>query len=333
MRHFRLPHLHRSSVVVALLTAIVMTLVVAPGSIGHSYDVPTLPCGLSTAPCTVVDPSQRFVHGWPAPYVKRTVYWWPPRSPLDEESPEWLEDYPIRPIAQVPWLSWNAWKPWQVTDYWEFSAANLAFDLTVAMAIVTSTTTAWEWRRRRRKRLLQISVTDLIATTTAIVLLAGWLSFHRSRFARELAIEQRLDAIESDGDDVVLDVFLGKTCLAPNWLQRLAGPQLIPEYLHGYTVAYLQVYASKRTSGEAFESGASDEKFSQLAELSRLRTIEFENSAGEQLTHRGATLLARLKHLRTLIFTYADEVSPELRRVLASELPNCEIRCYWDETT
>ncbi|MAT72541.1 MAG: hypothetical protein CMJ58_23830 [Planctomycetaceae bacterium] len=356
MPHLPSLGLHRSSKVVAALTAAMMTVIVVPGMVENSETAGAFPCSIPSASAagfplgqmseppfgrgiylsTSCITAQTFQHGWPVCYLRRSVI---PATFLAESDsrPDWCNDYPIVPAAGVPWLAKNAWMPWQHNDGIAFSPVALVLDGLIGVFVVAAVTAAWERRARRTTRRARISLQDLLGALTLAAILMGWYSYNRSLATAERQITNRLERyVSQNGDQTPHVSFDLPTCCAPLWLQRLCGPGLLPRATFGVTVAEIAFRKQAKTElrQEEHSENPGDVCFALLRDLPRLRTLGLGGALpdpigdyADSLTLDAVRKIASLKSLRRLIVADAAQLSAEARELLATELPNCEILC------
>ena len=318
------PRLHKSSLIVGLLALALMSVIVLPGSESGSLD-PFL-AGLGI---------KEFDHGWPTVFLHRPVgnpsfiwcqYGWRPGY------------YPSEPLWGVPWLSWNAWMPWRDTETeYEFHLGALFVDLGIMFAIVGMSVAAWEWRRRRRRRVFQFRVTELLLLTTVVAMALGWFGYKKIEHVREGPHANTL--LDAEGRLVSV----GEEYVVPNWLRRLVGEDLVPDYLRRVTVVNIEsldgnaaasvewmvphlmqlerchtIRISDLAIGWEFP-------FPRFAAISQIRTLDLSDSQILKTDVEGARHLSHMQQITRLIVPKRSSLTPEALAIIRQEMPNCEV--------
>lgn len=300
--------LHRSSLFVGLATLIVLTLIVAPGV----HDEATWPPLLD--------------HGWPWHFMSRKVDIGDPRQ----------IDWPITGWYGVPWLSRANWRLWEGGS--DFSWQALALDVIVVAGIAGATIAIWESRRRRRASAWQFRLAEVLIAMTALAAALGWVGWQRSEDDRESEIERAFWKSDTDPSFVLSDHFAA----APDWLQRLAGADLLPirrfhrvsgdfrseAQYDGYEeliLPHLKSLHHLRTlelGGDVRDLAA---VLRTLGELPQLRTLDLEWCDELLLSKADATQLAQFRWLERLIVRSRDHVTEGAQGILQRRMPHCEI--------
>ena len=155
------PHLHKSSIVVLVLAAVVAVLIDVPGRV--------------TGGTLGEDQTTEFEHGWPWGYLHRENF---RHYDIEEVPPErqayMVADFGVYevdvrrnlPRWSIPWLTADNWPFWDAAhdqkSHWRFSAWILLADLFLASCIVAILVGVWEWRRRRRPSICSFRLADLL---------------------------------------------------------------------------------------------------------------------------------------------------------------------------
>lgn len=317
MGRFRL---HRSSLVVGMATLVVLTLTVVPG-VEEPEQHPIIPSVLH--------------HGWPWQFCERQVDWVDPG----------VSDVPTTGFYGVPWLSPTSWKFWQgeVDFHWR----PLALDVLVAVGIAGATVALWERRRRRRASAWQFQLAEVLLAMTVIAAAFGWLNWQRVEHIRELAIEDALGEVDSGPA-----FYLGWQYSGPEWLKRLVGLELLPDYLYEFDSAYAYEFDTesdclayeekilpylkslRRLQSLELNGPMSDwtEVFRTLRELPHLRTLDLTFCEELCLTASEVNQLATLKQLAKLVLRSRESVTEEAQRNLVQRMTHCEIVYDYDST-
>jgi hypothetical protein len=305
------PRLHKSSFVVLALGAMTAILVEVPGRV-----VREMPWAQQTT---------EFQHGWPWVYLRRESDFLKPNVAFLKNLPRW----------SIPWLSAKNWEFWHAThkEHPSVNLWNLVADFFAALLIVAALGAAWEWRRRRRPSMWSFRTADLLAAVAIVSGVMAWLNHYRREFEREeLVIEESF--IGSSWDEI---------CVAPDWMQSLMGPRLIPEYFWRDTRVRIRV--------EDFDL---DKQFDEIATLQYIRSVDVVGRENDhfpfsklraikhltfldimgygtdgghdtKIDETDLRELAQLQSLQKLAFGYEDGNPPTMLSRLKSELPNCKI--------
>jgi hypothetical protein len=317
------PRLHKSTLVVGLLVALVLVLIEVPGRVVN---------GIWSAGAIG---EAHYEHGWP--WVYRFRIQGNAIGSLLTNTPtgRWLEVRSDLPHRGVPWLSAPNWRFWenrapasqleepQVSRFNDFL---LLADGAVALAIVAVAVMAWEVRRRRRPRALSFRTSEMLIALTAVGMVLGWLVYLERERQREQAV---VASFEPDY------IAYYETCIAPRWLQSLVGSS------HGLFWPPSKVWILVKSTKDA------DEKLTAVGRLKHVRRVIVQAGDGirpihfsrlqpvkslENLDVRGyyeinAEDVAELSQLSRLqrLHIFNGIVPPALRERLSSALPNCEI--------
>lgn len=165
--------LHRSTLGVVLLAAIVLVLIILPGENMDMINYP--PRGITCY----------FEHGWPWVFQKQIL--------LDNFYAK-CTTIPIRDIGESipPWAVPEGWIFFADTTY--FSPIYLFLDILAAAAILTFISFFLEWRRRRRNlRIWQFSLLEICVLGFVVAgVMSWWAVRHRQAlFENELNIDQQ----------------------------------------------------------------------------------------------------------------------------------------------
>lgn len=190
-------HLHRSSVVVGIVIAMVLVLLCVPGRI-YDWDP-----GLSA----------KHAHGWPFVCLRREVYLGSITGTAPVISKTYQESLDLLPMAGVPWLSVANWRFWESRDLLnnprrEFNPFALAADAAVAALLVAAIVMLFEFRRRRRSSVFSFSLMDGFVGLTLACCAFGWFAWLRNSFQQEVAAQAAFEDEESPGSCEQL-------CIAP----------------------------------------------------------------------------------------------------------------------
>ena len=158
------PHLHKSSIIVGLIVAVLLVLIEIPGRVVG---------GLGGS-----NPSKVFEHGWPWVHLRREIkeynvgFSYPPDPRY--RLPHW----------GIPWLSAENWRIWEadasvVPPRWDFNTAVMLCDLAVALLVLAGAVVCWEFLRRRRAKLFsfRFGLRGLLLAITAVAAALGWLTY------------------------------------------------------------------------------------------------------------------------------------------------------------
>ncbi|MCH7725194.1 MAG: hypothetical protein IH991_01745 [Planctomycetes bacterium] len=150
-RPFR--RLHRSTVVVLVLTLSLFVLINLPGERRVTNFEPQW---------RHLQIEEELQHGWPFTYVHREC------------------EYSIFESNYA-----RIWRPW--TSIRRFSLASLCFNVAIAVGLSVVVAALFEMRRRHRRRLLQLHMSDIFIVVTAISLMLGWMQrlYHSDRHQQQ----------------------------------------------------------------------------------------------------------------------------------------------------
>ncbi len=328
------PRLHKSSVVVGAIVAILLVLIEIPGRVIDGAHGPNA--------------SLVFEHGWPWIYLRRETV----EPPLTYTTPEGLTLFPAinwiafeipwsLPNWGIPWLSSANWRFWQAskesgTLHWGFNGVVMFSDIAVALFVVAAIIAAWEFRRRRRPSLLSFGLADMFLVVASVSAVLGWFAYHEREYLRErqlLAQADRIYDVWYAGDYV---------CIAPIWISSLTGEQWLPKFAwrtssvniqrtHQEHVATTceQIAKLKCVTKVTLHNSGARFRFSALRNLEQLETLElcgFGGLDGNELDE-----LARLAQLRKIIIDDIDELEVDRLSQLQAKLPRCEIVGFSDD--
>jgi hypothetical protein len=205
--------LHRSSVVVGCIAALLLVLLCVPGRV---YDW---------------DPgfSSKHAHGWPFVYLRREVYIGSTIGTAPVVSKGYRESLDLLPMEGIPSLSADNWRFWESRDLLdnprcEFSPTTLAADAALALLFLAAIVMLFEYRRCRRASLLGFSLGDVFVILTLVCCALGWFELTNSSFRREVAIRTAFEGEDSPG-------VLEEKCIAPDWARALVGDRWMPSFM------------------------------------------------------------------------------------------------------
>jgi hypothetical protein len=332
------PRLHKSSIIVGTVVALLVVLIEIPGRV-VSGDIGG-------------EPSMVFEHGWPWVYLRREIVERPVLVP--STTPEGLSFAPcflpsVSPLNVrsdlphwgVPWMSAANWRFWEVDKRSDPAHCKLhdgiaTADFLVAAAVVTLAAVAWEFRRRSRPRLLSFGLGDLFVLITLASVTCGWLTYQQRESQRESQLLKGLKPYLYDGFTWDEDQY---QCVAPLWIQSLIGPRWLPQF--SWRVSAVIVYALPIQEQEflqlrelrylnrfEFTHWEPSFRMSAVASLPDVTTLDISNCA--DLDDRNYDDLVQLTQLRTLVVD-KNNIPPETLSRIEDALPNCEIVDYSDE--
>jgi hypothetical protein len=340
------PRLHRSSIVVGTLVAILLILIEVPGRV------------ISGVFGTNV--SQVFEHGWPWVYLRRetsrpnpTIVTAPDGTQVEFQYS--LVVTPINPRYDlpywgIPWLNSENWRFWEtdrtaVPLRWIFNRAKLFCNVAVSLALVTGVIAAWEVWRRRRQRLLpfRFGLVEMFIAVACVSTTLGWLVYVQREFQREnRIIERQLNRdLPADFEDYWVEA--DEVCVAPAWIRSLFGERFFPAFFWRTCAVDIQSDRGDRTDLICAEISRLDYvtkiainghprrrfRFSALRNLERIKTLEIWRPTilDEQVLNE----LSQLKQLTKLVIEDIEDVPFDALARLKAELPNCRIIHYSDD--
>ena len=333
----KLPHLHRSSILVAVACALSAALLEVPGRVVQAS------LGQKVDTC--------YEHGWPWCYLRRTTT----QEFAPNAIPKWRHYYAISndmiadevdtrwglPMRGIPWLCWDNWCIWERAspqkrqDYWS-TLACLADILAVSLICLT-VVCAWEIRRRRRPGAWSFSVLEFLLGITLVGVSLGYTLYLKQEYNKEQSILWGKEEIVGNwylsGED---------SCTAPLWSQHLFGLQQLPDWLWRTTSLTInwsdeqearqcldEIEQFKYVSEVEIDNfPASSFPFSRLGVLPRLRTINLD--AYESITMEDVRELSRLTQVRTIVHSYDSERAKECLRELSLAMPNCRVIDWYE---
>ena len=322
--------LHRSTKLVCLVGALLLTLASIPGRV------------IELQPYSFTS----YEHGWPIVYLRRRKI---------EPHPGYFDPvvFSFRrtaiselPLWGVPWLNLDNWQIWDTGEYedaalrWRFSSSAFALDILVGVALLVGIVAAWEMWRRRRKRIFAFTLRDMFATVAAVSLALGWSFYTLREYQRELPLAEKgwSDAESNFG---VQD----EVCIAPTWMRALVGECLMPDFTWRVysvwvywdelenpndvcremaTFSYLRTICVDNYWEERIHV-----PFSALSALRHLQRIEIDNSQYPFDEH-DIRELSKLTGLKEIAFWSLAEVPPEQISQLNAAIPECRIVDAYD---
>jgi hypothetical protein len=339
------PRLHKSSIIVGLIVALLLVLVNIPGRVVGGM-------GGEFA-------SKVFEHGWPRVYLRREAG----KRPTAEfyTSPEGQQlalsyspvIYPLNvrsdlPRWGIPWLSVENWRFWEadtmaVPPRRVFSRVNQLWNIAVSLLLLSGVVAVWQFWRRRRATLLsfRFGLRGLLLAIAAVGAALGWLTYVQREHWRETALIEQV--FESTGPMEGTWFNTDQVCVAPRWLSLLIGVQPFPEYF--WRASAVQIQPEYGYNAEFFCSQISRLKyvrkvavdghsrirfpFSALRSLEQLETLEIWTYP--VINRQDVNELAQLKQLQKIVVEDLDEIDPEALARLKSALTNCTIIDSSDE--
>jgi hypothetical protein len=333
------PRLHKSTIVVGLIVALLLELIEIPGRVVSGV-------GGTFA-------SKVFEHGWPRVYLRREAGERPTlgfyasqegRQLMLSYSPAL---YPINvrsdlPGWGIPWLSAENWQFWEADETaapprWDFNPAALSWNIAVALLLSISTVAAWEfWRRRRATPFsFRFGLRGLLVAIAATSAVMGWLTYLEREHTRETALVERVSERSGPMEATWFDV--DHVCVAPLWLRSLVGVRMFPESFWRASAVNIQPERGDKMELMCEEIAQLEHvtkigieghlrhivRFSALRKLERTKTLEIWR--GTILDEQDLSELAQLKQLQKIVIEGLDEIDPEALARLKSELPNCTI--------
>jgi hypothetical protein len=322
--------LHRSTKLVCLVGALMLTLVSIPGRA-----IEWQPYSFTT-----------FEHGWPFVYLRRRAI---------EPHPVYFDPvvYSSRrdaisalPWWGIPWMNIDNWQIWDTGEYadgavrWRFSGTAFLLDILLGIALLVGIVAAWETRCRGRKRIFSFNLRDMFAAVTMISLILGCSLYALREYRRELPLAKKGWSDPDSGFGVQDEV-----CVAPTFIRALAGDCLMPDFLWRVSTVWvywdeledpkdvcdeLATFAYLRTiSVDGYWEEGIHVPFSALRGLEHLQRIEIDNSQYpfDELDVRE---LATLTGLEEIAFWSLEEVPPEQISQLRTALPDCRIVDVFD---
>ena len=308
-------HLHKSDIVVAVVTILLLVLIGVPGRV---VDYQT---GLS----------KTFEHGWPFTYLRRqtdeTI--WTNVNGMNltlSFTPNLLnrrDSLAHIPMFGIPWLSPESWAVWEFMkedndkSKWQFRLAALAIDAALAVVVLVVAVAAWEFRRRRRPRVLSFTLADLFFTITFVSIVMGYLIHLRHGYVRETKFDRQSS---------VPNLWCEEGCIAPVWLKSLVGERFMPNFTWRVTsvsVTGLEItdpnalpvdlanfpYLSTLEISGTF-GGNGRFPYSVLRSLPQLTTLKLDSTP--RLDGQDVRELSELTGLRSLILDEQSTISFDL---------------------
>lgn len=280
--------LHRSTLVVGAIAAILMALTNLPGSTCS-------PSALGVANLKIS--SGVYDHGWP----------WVIARSVDPSVPS---PFAISVASTVrPDERWHWSLEWR-----DFSAVAAVGDMALALAIVLGIGALWEWRRRRLNSVWQIRLTDVFALTLAVSLACGWwLSWHNQRVRQEQAINTLYPqnawrtASSVNMAPRILYHWLGPARLQHDFsicdsvrLRSSTRKPIHDERLHA--IEELDTLTSVHVLGPSYD----DRWISAVATLRRLKVIELVQTS---VTDQGLNMLVGVSRLEEVYIAQNDSMT------------------------
>jgi hypothetical protein len=335
----RRPRLHKSSIVVGLIVALLLVLIETPGRVVSGYG------GTSSL--------KVFEHGWPWIHLRRESYDRAPPEFVKSSDGRWLalmyspvwNPLDIRtdlPRWGIPWLSADNWRFWESYPQddpprWTLHIVNLVCNLAVALVVLSSTVAVWEIRQRRRSEPVsfRFGLRGLLLATAAAGAVLGWLNHLAHEHRRESALIDRVDSRTGPMDATWYDV--DHVCVAPLWLRSLVGVRVFPEFFWRASAVNIQPERGDKMELMCAEIAQLDHvtkigieghlrhyvRFSALRTLAQMKTLEVWRPT--ILDEQDLNGLAQLKQLQKIVIEGLDEVDPEALARLKSALPDCKV--------
>lgn len=323
---------HRSTFVVATLMTMLSLILIVPGQVvgggsggcrEYLEDHPDVAAELEGfVSTTLID------HGWPWVFLNRQT--------LSGGGTTWFG---------IPWLTPRAWTDWQAECDLEFSPRFLIYDMILLLSISAAVSLAWEWRRRRRNHLLQVRIVDILVATAVISACLGWFVFQRKASAAE---QPHVEALWPEYDGLL---FVSMDSVIPNFFDRLVGqrdfsitpyratmlditPSYDPDASMSIEDAFFHLKHLKAL--RYIEIGCKPEemsyRFDLMAQLPHVRTLHLWGDCDENpLEVETAREMVCLQQIKQLVLYDRNAISADALRLLANEMPNCEIIFYEDE--
>jgi hypothetical protein len=339
------PRLHKSSFVVGLIVALLLVIIAFPGRIVSGIGGTNV--------------SKVFEHGWPWIYLRRETAerYAPPSVTTMEELSLVLSFSPVAytldirsdlPGWGIPWLSAENWRFWEsdtkaVPPRWVLNPAALCCNIAIALVLLAGIVAAWEFRRRRRMRPFSFgfSLRGLLLAVGAIGVMLGWLTHLKREHRREAALIEHVFESTGPMEGTWFDV--DHVCAAPDWLRSLIGVQIFPSYFwrasaveiqtdRGQNFDYFcgQISQLQYVTKIVLEGDARHRiHFSALRHLERVETLEIWTY--RTIDAQDVEELAQLKQLEKIVIENINEIPPDVRTRLKTELPNCTIIDYLDD--
>jgi hypothetical protein len=323
------PQLHKSTIIVGLITAALAVLICIPGR-----TVKWQPYSYAT-----------YEHGWPYVFLRRQSR----LEPLPYGDPMIIvfhkDGVMSLPNYGIPWLGANNWKVWSVDPRGllaprKFHPWHLIADTAAAAAVIAVVTGTWEFRRRRRASPLAFSLGDMLAAVTSVCAILGWIALERRTAERELPVTQRYWG----GDDYIFNPW-GEACVAPLWTKSLLGERLMPAFtwrinqgninanlVHNFEELQAEMSVVPHVTHICLQSvpgGNRHFRFSMLRAVPRLETLELREF--RSLDDQDIRDLCELPGLKKIVFEKKDDVDPATLDKLQTTLPGCAIVDYYDD--
>ena len=312
------PRLHKSSIVLGILIALLLLLINVPGRV-----VDYLP-GFS----------KTFEHGWPSVYLRRQTR--EPSRPSLKLTRVARRNAPAQlPAWGIPALSGENWAFWQShiafdSPRWHFSAINLMINIAMSLIVLFVFVAAWEFRRRRRPHLLSFTIADILIVTTAVSVLLGHLVYLNRGHLHE--VQHNTKSPQSA-------LWCEETCIAPTWLRSLIGERLMPAFM--WRVDRVSASGLELTDASAIRNelarfpylhtfelygtigGTGHFQYSSFRLLPQLKTFKISN--GPRIDDQDVSELIQLTGLTTLVVSKSMVSSQDQIPRLQTALPNCKI--------
>lgn len=207
--------------------------------------------------------SQLYEHGWPRPYLVRSIgvpafgeYYKTASKPL-LTSGRMVNGF-MGPSFLAHYVSWSNYDNWPLkSERWRIHPLNLALDVSIFLIAVCVVGFATERWLRSRGGLFRFRIVDLLAALTICGLLFGWIAYH----ARLTSIEQQVASYGTGNNPQESRLRTWKRYSGPDWLWRLVGDDAFLPFLH-------------HTHEASYYSGATwREDFDQLVRLPRIEKL------------------------------------------------------------
>ncbi len=243
------PRLHKSSIVVGLVIALLLVLIEIPGRVVSGIGG--------------TDVSKVFEHGWPWVYLRReTAERYVPESVTTPEGLSLVPSfspviYPLDirtdlPHWGIPWLNAENWRFWEadtaaVPRRWVFNPANLFWNVAIALLLLAGVVGAWElWRRRQASPLsFRFGLRGLLVAIAAASAVMGWLTYVEREDTRETALIDKVSQRSGPMEATWFDV--DHVCVAPLWHRSLVGVRVFPEFFWRASAVNIQPERGDKT--------------------------------------------------------------------------------------
>jgi hypothetical protein len=333
------PRLHKSSIVVGLIVALLLVLIEIPGRVVGGSGI--------------MSGSKVFEHGWPWVFLGRETPDQTPQATItyDDRKQLWLHYRPViysfsprygLPRWGIPWLSAENWRVWEADTAtspprWDFNPTMLAYDVPIALFVLGGAVVGWEFWRRRRATLFsfRFGLRGLLLAIAGVGAALGWLTHLEREHRRETALIDSVD--ERSGPMEATWYDMDPVCVAPLWLRSLVGVRLWPEYFWRASTVNIESERGDKTDLMCAEIAQLDYvtkisldghprhhfRFSALSNLPQLHTLEIWTHP--IIEEQDVNELARLNQLKKIVIEHMDQIAPDVLARLKVSMPNCKI--------